>query len=150
MGQDSFYHKDRPIYPYTVVAISLNLLLKKTEALQTHPDSSNGYIRSVMYCTWTEVQAISELPTYLNTTGHSMTAHRLCYRPAVFFRHHRLTTLSLPQRKIRRTFQKCYFTASAKVLKEICVLLEFYALWTGSLSCTNYQFVVYKLPTYAA
>jgi hypothetical protein len=32
----------------------------------------------------------------------------LCYRPAVFFRHS-LIALSLPEEKIRREFQECYF-----------------------------------------
>jgi hypothetical protein len=35
---------------------------------------------------------------------------RLCYHPAVFFRHLRLTALSFPHEKIRRAFQTRYFS----------------------------------------
>jgi hypothetical protein len=55
------------------------------------------------------IQLRFKLPTHCNLIGRSVTTQPLCYRPAVFSRHLRLIVLSLPQRKIRRTFQKRYF-----------------------------------------
>lgn len=51
-----------------------------------------------------EIQTV----TQWNLIGHSMTAHCLCYLPAIFFCHIDTTAVSFHQGKIWLAFKKCY------------------------------------------
>jgi hypothetical protein len=58
--------------------------------------------------------SIQESPVEIQTAiqwkliGHSMTACRLCYRPAAFFCHICIIAISFPQGKIWHIFKKYY------------------------------------------
>jgi hypothetical protein len=47
-----------------------------------------------------------QIPANWERIGASRELRRLCCRPAVFFRHITLFSLSLPQEKIQRAFKK--------------------------------------------
>jgi hypothetical protein len=48
----------------------------------------------------------SRIPVHWKLMGSNMTARGLYYHPAVFFSHHHLIALSIPQGKIWFAFQK--------------------------------------------
>ena len=50
-----------------------------------------------------------QTPTHWNMIGGALPPRRMCYRPAVFFRHLSLIALSFPHRKIRHALHKFYY-----------------------------------------
>jgi hypothetical protein len=49
--------------------------------------------------------------------AETLSTRHLRYRPAVFFRHHRLIALSFPQEKTGRAFKKTFFSNFVYFLK---------------------------------
>jgi hypothetical protein len=86
-----------PIYFHIVVAISLNLLFKTMEAVQTHPNLSNSCILSNTYRTYKKSPVEIRTPNTVKPDWPQHDCPAAYYRPAVFFRHLSLTALSLPQ-----------------------------------------------------
>jgi len=60
------------------------------------------------------VQLKSNLPRNGICPAAAWPQRRLCYRPAVFFHHLRLTVLSFPQGEILRVFQNCFYPSGSK------------------------------------
>lgn len=69
--------------------------------------SQHAYSQLYMYIqeSLVEIQTV----TQCNLIGYSMTAHCLCYLPAIFFCHIDITAVSFQQGKIWHAFKKCYY-----------------------------------------
>jgi hypothetical protein len=61
-----------------------------------------------------------QTPTHWNLIGRRRPPRHLCYRPAVFFSHLRLSTLSFPQGEIRHAVQKYYYFIFFFLLFKTC------------------------------